>query len=161
MYLVFQKFNSYITKVLESVIFILFATMVIVSFSQVVTRFLEYPLYWSEELARYIAIWLTFLGASYALRKKGLAVVEALVYRLQEKPKKFLILFVNILIIVFCAIMIIYGFKLVAKTISQSSPALLIPMGLVYLSAPIGGALMMLYTLEEILAGFCNKQDGR
>ncbi len=146
-----KRLNSKVEYVLGRIIFIGLAAMVAISFSQVVTRWAEYPLYWSEELARYIAIWLTFLGASYALRFNALARVEALLGLLSAGQKRWLAIFISLIVIAFALFLCVYGYRISLRVVRQTSPAMFIPMTLVYASAPLGGLLMLLFGTEQLL----------
>ncbi len=151
MYAFVRTLNGVIESVLRKIIFVLFFAMVAVSFSQVVTRFFEYPLYWSEEMARYMAIWLTFLGASYALRRKGLAFVEALLAYLSLRQKQLLAIGISCFIIAFCVFLCVYGNSLMLRAMRQTSPAMFIPMGYVYACAPVSGLIMICFALEQLM----------
>ncbi len=62
-----QAFNTKINKILSGIMFVTFGLMVILTFLQVVFRYLiEQPLAWSEEGAKYLFIWATYMGASVA-----------------------------------------------------------------------------------------------
>jgi TRAP-type C4-dicarboxylate transport system permease small subunit len=137
---------------------LLFIVMIVSSFGQVISRYIfEYSLSWSEELARYAAIWLTFMGATVALKEKALAYVEAFINMLPGKISRWVGLFVNALNLTFCSMMLVYGYELVVKTAGQTSPALTLPMVLVYAAAPVSGMLMILYIIEFLMIDYLGK----
>ena len=123
--------NKATTKVSEWVMVIFALIMVLACFAQICTRLAGVPLSWSEELARYMAVWLTFVGAAYALRKGSLATVEILYNKLTGVSKKSLYVLISILVFVFSVILIKYGFEFSLKFMGQKSPALQIPKGMV------------------------------
>lgn len=97
---------------------------------------------WSEELARYLFIWMTYIGSSYALGEGGHIEIDVCKQALEKSriPKKDLALkvlgVVSILgTIVFLAIFgkIFWDFMMKIWTSAQESPTMHIPMGLVYL----------------------------
>lgn len=151
MHALLKRVNAVVERALGWTMFVLLSVMVLVSFGQVVTRFFEVPLYWSEELARYIAIWLTFLGASYALRHGALARVEALLGVLTPKQKRILGIVIGILVLAFALFLCYFGYRIALRVIRQTSPAMFIPMSFVYASAPVGGLLMLLFGGEQLL----------
>jgi len=146
-----RQINKLTTRVNEHIMFVFSVILILACFAQICTRIAGIPLSWSEELARYLAVWLTFIGAAYALRKGSLAIVEILFNKLSGTSKKILIVFISICIFVFCIILIRYGFAFSMKFMSQTSPALHIPKGIVYLSAPLSGILMCLYQIEYFI----------
>jgi TRAP-type C4-dicarboxylate transport system permease small subunit len=121
---------------------------------QVVFRYvLIRPLYWSEELARYLFVWLSVFGAALALQKRGHFGLEIFFRMFPPQMRRwveFLILFlVGALVVVILA----SGIELVAKTASQESPAMGIPMGWAYACLPLGAALMTFHLLVIFLKG--------
>ena len=143
--------NKATVKISEWIMVIFALIMVLACFAQICTRLAGVPLSWSEELARYMAVWLTFVGAAYALRKGSLATVEILYNKLKGVSKKTLYILISVLIFVFCVILIKYGFEFALKFMGQKSPALQIPKGVVYLCAPLSGLLMFLYQVEILV----------
>jgi len=156
---ILKKINCGITKIVEVVIVIFALVMVLACFAQICTRLAGVPLSWSEELARYMAVWLTFLGAAYALRKQTLVAVEILYEKLQGISRKALYLFISVLILLFCYNLIRYGWAFANKFMAQKSPAMQIPKGLVYLSAPLCGILMVLYQIEVVYDKVFSKES--
>lgn len=151
MYCALQQINSFIARVIGILLFFAFSIMIISCFTQITTRLLEIPATWTEETARYMAVWMTFLGVAYAFRHKTMIAVEILSDRLNGNSKKILSIFILILSFVFCIVLTIYGFILVVKISGQISPVLHVPMALVYSGLPIAGALMVLFSLEDII----------
>ena len=151
---VIRLFNRATAEACKWFMFAAAVVMILACFLQVCFRKAGAPLSWSEELARYLAVWLTFIGAAYALRTKGLSTVEILYNKLQGSVQKALYVFISFTILLFCCILIRYGFEFM----SQTSPAMQIPKGIVYLSAPISGILMMLYQLEFLVDAFIKKE---
>ena len=145
------KFNEAITKIDEWIIIAFAIVMVLSCFAQVVTRAIGMPLSWSEELSRYMAVWLTFLGAAYAHRKKSLVAVEILINALKGSGKKVLYIVISILILIFCYVLIRYGGAFAQKFMGQKSPAMQIPKGIVYLSAPVCGVMITLFQIEQMV----------
>jgi TRAP-type C4-dicarboxylate transport system permease small subunit len=148
---ILQLFNKLTDRINEVIMFIFAVVLILSCFAQICTRLAGVPLSWSEELSRYLAVWLTFIGAAYALRRKSLATVEILLDKCKGNSKKILFIIISLFVIVFSIILIRYGWAFSMRFMRQTSPALHIPKGLVYLSAPISGVLMCLYQLEILI----------
>lgn len=145
-----QRLSDKLNKAIEYVVAFLLAMMSIVVFSQVVSRYvLHASLPWSEELARYILVWLTFLGASVGVKRNAHIGVEVVVKFLPPFPRKIVNFITYILSLVFFMILIIYGSKAVGVTMTQCSPAMKIKMGYIYSAIAIGGILMMLHLIAK------------
>jgi TRAP-type C4-dicarboxylate transport system permease small subunit len=123
---------------------------------QVITRFLlPEPSSYTEEIARFLLIWIGLLGAAHAYRKKMHLGIDYFSQKLAFNQQKILSLTVYFLCALFAlSIFIIGGASLAQLTLelNQTSPALGIKMGYVYLVLPLSGSLILLYTFELVIA---------
>lgn len=145
--------THHIDRLCKAVIFSLFLVMVITTFLQIIFRYVfSAPLTWSEELSRYCLVWLTFTGAAVGIRTGIHVAVEALTRLLPARLKLLVMRFNYLLITVFAAALAKYGFELSMLNMKQLSPAMHIPIGLVYAAVPTGGLLILLFALEKLIA---------
>lgn len=122
---------------------ILLITMVTVIFAQVISRFVfNSPLSWSEELARYLFIWIIFIGASVAVREKAHFGIDFFVELFPNNLQKIMEYVSYLSMIIFAGVMIIYGIEMVKWTHMQISPSLHIHMSLPNLAIPVSGMLI-------------------
>lgn len=108
---------------------------------------------WSEELARFLLIWIGILGAAYASGKNMHLAIDLLMPRLNNKRKKRLYLFISTTIILFAvAVMVVGGLRLmyITQVLGQLSPALRIPMAAVYSVVPLSGILVIYYKVSNM-----------
>lgn len=106
----------------------------------------------TEELVRFGLVWVAMLASAYVVGKKSHLCVTLLSDNLNEKGKLFLEIVVQVLFILFAAVIMIYGgWQASLVTMGQISPSLSIPMGYVYLSVPVSGAIMLLYSVMNLL----------
>ena len=126
--------------------------MAIVVFLQVIFRYLlNFPLFWTEELGRYLLVWSSLLGGAIALKRNEHIAVTFVTDRVPEKYRNIIGKGVMILIIFQILILTIGGVELVYLTKQQISPALRIPMAVPYLALPIGGAIMLIHAIARLL----------
>lgn len=146
-----NRFIRGLTWVLERILIILGVLISIVVFMQVVFRYLlKQPLFWSEELPRYLLIWSTFLAAALAQKNLGHINLTLVVHLMPPKVQKWIRIITDFIILGFLGILV-YSGSIVSKiTIHHRSTALQIPMAVVYLALPIGGILMVVYLLLQI-----------
>ncbi|WP_162916648.1 TRAP transporter small permease [Cohaesibacter haloalkalitolerans] len=146
---------SAIEKTINFIIIVCLMMMTAVIFYQVVLRYVfDSSNIWAEEFARYAFIWVVLLGAASALRRFQHIRIDFVVNLLPERAQK-LINFINyILIVGFLATLIKYGIAISLKTTHQISAGLHIPMSFMYMSIPVGSALMLLFTVQIILRDF-------
>jgi TRAP-type C4-dicarboxylate transport system permease small subunit len=133
---------------LVPIVFVLSAGMFVIVFVQVIFRYiLNEPLPWSEELARYLMVWIASLGAVEAYGTGGHVGVNALVDNVPAVPRKLLRLLVHLVVAVLMVVILYQGFKLSAYLRDQVSPALEVPMTWPYLAIPAGATLLLLQAL--------------
>lgn len=150
-----MKYREKIDSFLAWTLVIIMSLMVINVLWQVFSRFiLGDPSSYTEELARYLMIWVGVLGAAYVSGKNKHVAIDYIPSKFsktnQFKVKKFVTWI--IMIFAFFAF-IIGGSRLVYITyiLEQFSPALQIPLAFVYLVIPISGILIVYYKINEIL----------
>ncbi|KUK56767.1 MAG: Tripartite ATP-independent periplasmic transporter DctQ component [Synergistales bacterium 53_16] len=148
-------------KIEENLLFASLIFTVTVIFIQVVMRYVfSNSLSWSEEAARYVFIWQTWIGASYAVRKKRHLRVEVIVDRFQGVARKFIELVVLALWIVFGCFLIYKGYQL-TKLIymrGQISAALGISMAIPYAAIPVGSFFMTSRLVLEAFRVFKDRE---
>jgi len=141
----------------ENLLFIALVFSVFLIFFQVVMRYVfGRSLSWSEEMARYLFIWYTWIGTSLAVRKRRHIRIEILTDFLKEKAKLRLELLVLLVWAGFSAFLAFKGLQ-VGKflyTSHQTSAALEIPMFFAYAAVPVGCALMCMRLVEEMKTVF-------
>jgi TRAP-type C4-dicarboxylate transport system permease small subunit len=148
---------NYFLKYLLGVLLII--TLIILSV-QIISRFIfNSPLTWSEELSRYLMVWITFVGAGLAIRYQKLIRLEFLFVLISFTPKveKGIRAVASLITIVFCFIVLRYSVQILEIVHVQKSAALQIPMSIPYLAISIGFLIMALNTLVSLLDG--NKQE--
>ena len=126
---------------------------VVLVFFQVVMRYVfQNSLSWSEELARYIFLWQTWLGASYAVKEHRHLRVEMLADRFKGRSRLVFELFVLLVWFGFSAFLAYQGYRMTAflAQSGQSSAAMQIPISWAYASVPVGCGLMALRLVGEI-----------
>lgn len=141
-----QKLEAWFVRVIGAFIGILLGLMVIIVFSNVIARyFLNSSLAWSEELSRFMLIWLAFLGSILAYIKNEHLGLDLLVF-LPTRVAMVVRIVANVLALVALAVLFWGGWQITALTMESgwTSPALSIPYGLVYLVVPFSGIMLLL-----------------
>ena len=148
-----RNLKPHVDRALERALAVLMAAMVLAVLWQVATRYLlRDPSSITEELARFGLMWLGLLGASYGFGQRAHLAIE-LVPRTWRT--RILELVVAACVAAFAIlVLIIGGLRLVKTTLAlgQTSAALQIERGYVYLALPLSGALILFYTVEAALA---------
>jgi len=122
---------------------------------QVFTRWvLNDPSAWTEELARYLLIWIGLIGAGYAAGKKLHLAIDLLPSVLHGRRRRVLEFLIDAIVLLFAVfVMMIGGVRLMSLTLlmDQTSAALGIRLGYVYLAIPLSGAVIAFYAVVSIM----------
>lgn len=149
-----KKTLSMLDNLLEWMMVILMVSLVVAISWQVVSRYLfASPSSWTEELARFLLIWIGTLGAAYVFRLNMHIGLDLLPKKLSGVAARNLHWFTQVVIIVFATtVLVIGGASLVQLTweLRQYSPVLGLPVSFVYLVIPLSGFLIVVYSI----AGF-------
>ncbi len=147
-----------VDKVIKNLLVLLMTLMVLNVLWQVFTRFImNDPSSFTDELARYLLIWLGLLGAAYVTGQNMHLAIDYLLNKTKPKIKIMLEYVINISIFLFALfVMVIGGFNLVALTLylEQISAALQIQLGYVYIVLPLSGLLIMFYSTVNLIQQF-------
>ncbi len=139
---------------------LLIAVMVACVTWQIVSRYLlGDPSPWTEELARFLLIWIGLLGGSFAYHMKMHLGLDLVSERLQGRARILHAQGIHIVVILFAATVLVGGgLSLVQLTseLNQYSAALGVPMSLVYCSLPISGVMFIFYALIALLEPVLN-----
>ena len=144
-----KQVKGVLDKVVGWVLVVLMAASVVNVLWQVFTRFvLEAPSSFTEELARYLLIWIGVLGAGYVVGQRAHLALELLPEKLTGRRRQLLEGVIQISVVLFAAfVLVLGGIRLVyvQLKLGQMSPSLGVPLGWVYLVLPISGLLMVFY----------------
>ncbi|MEH6405687.1 MAG: TRAP transporter small permease [Leeuwenhoekiella sp.] len=141
-------------KVLGGFLVFLMAMIVLAVLWQVFSRYvMQSASSFTEEVARYLLIWIGILGAAYASGQQDHLAINILPPKLSPPNRIKLRIGINILIILFSIVALIIGggnLVYVNYELGQYSAALGLPLGFVYMVLPLSGALIVFYKLIEL-----------
>ena len=146
-----HKVSNVLNRGCSGVLIAALAAMVLLTGAQIVCRLFFTALAWSEELSRYLLIWSTFLGAGIVYKHGGHISVTLLHGFLPPMAGKAVKIFIHVVCGAFCVIAIYYGFRYMGMQGNQLSAALRLPMRYMYMSIPIGFAIMEVHVVDAIL----------
>ncbi|MFC2166845.1 TRAP transporter small permease [Acidobacteriota bacterium] len=158
-----RNIKTSVDKILEGILIVLMAANVLNVLWQVFTRFvLKNPSSFTEELARYLLIWIGLLGASYVAGRKMHLAIDVVVNRLSGRIKRLTEYLIEVLIFIFAlSVMVFGGIRLVSITLAlnQISAVLRIKLGYVYLVLPLSGLILMFYSLLFLMEIYTKQKD--
>ncbi len=115
-------------------------------FLEIVLRPFNISIAWSGEAARFLFVWVIYLGISYAIRDGRHIRVLALVKLLPVKIQQFLNLVSNLVFLSYQGIVLYYAIKITEKSfrLGQLAPAMEIPLAFLYVCLVVSAALSII-----------------
>jgi TRAP-type C4-dicarboxylate transport system permease small subunit len=140
-----------INRLVELVVVIQFAVLVIVVTAAVFARYvLNDSIVWAEELARYLFVWLSFLGGGLGVGSNIHVGVDSLVELMPGRVKAAVQILMELMIVAFTLVLIWAGAEFAAFGMRTEALLIPIPMGYVYLAVPVGGFVMLINVLVHL-----------
>ena len=139
--------RKWLDRIVGTICILLFALMVVVGSYQIITRFIfNNPSTISEELLTYSFAWMAMFATAYVFGKRDHMRMTFVVDKLAPAQRKVLEIVLEILVIAFAVIVLIYGgFNIMGLTMTQKTASLGVMMGQVYAVVPISGILIAIY----------------
>lgn len=139
------------TEEVICVFLILFATSLL--FVNVILRNLGMGISWSEELVRYIFIWITFIGSAICVRFGSHVSIDIINSFLSEKAKTKIVFIASAITLAFLLLMLVKGIEAVFFNYvnGQISPTLSLPFYFIYAVIPLGFFLMIVHYIEFLV----------
>jgi len=154
----FERFSFTLNSWIEYLLFGLGFTMTVVVAVQVFCRYvLNQSLFWSEELARYLLVWLSFLGASVAYRRQAHPGIDVLYAKLPAAWQRITATAVHLASLSLFAVMIFFGYRFAYFVRLQISPALYLPKWIVFSIIPISGCILMVHGINFLLQQYAGE----
>lgn len=137
-----QKVDKCLSMIENAVIILGLSAMFLILLAQVIMRYVfSRPLTWSEEAARFIFVYVSFIGISYAYRQKGHIRMEVVVNLFPQAVRRGLEVLINLGTIALFCYMIPFSFRFIGIQAGVKATATHIPMSIVYTAPPLGMAL--------------------
>lgn len=152
---------DFVNKIVGVLVGLMLAFMSLLVIAQVFFRFvIKTPLHWSEELSRYLMIYVVFLGAALVLRKQRMIAIEFVSETISESMRKVLKTVILLIVIGFSLILLVQGIDILDRVSGQTSAGLGVKMSYSYAAIPMGAALLIMNAVATILEFFVKKEEG-
>ena len=161
-----HKIRKGMNAVVSTICIILFAVMVVVGTYQIITRFVfNNPSTISEELLTYTFAWMAIFSSAYVFGKRDHMRMTFVADKLPKEQRKILEIIIELLIIAFAVIVLVYGgFTIMGLTMTQKTASLGVMMGVIYAVVPISGILIAIYGVLNVIdlcAGYENTEEDK
>jgi TRAP-type C4-dicarboxylate transport system permease small subunit len=151
---IMKKFFDVVLFVQRKICAVLLLAMIVVTTIQIVARvILHVSSAWTEELSRFLMIWITFIGGTGMLIKGEHLAVDFLSSMYTPSARKIARIVNNLIYTFFSGFMLIFGYKLFTNPITMRSltPALQVPRKWIYVILPVCMVFMVLYSLYDLV----------
>lgn len=140
-------------RVVDTAAIVVFTAMLGCVLAQVVFRyFLNAPLVWSDELARYLFVWASFLGWIIAARRRSHLSIDTVTLRLAPRGQAALRFVGALAGVAFAAVLVLYGWRITQRNLDVETTTLFFPMGVVYAIVPLAAFAVGVYALADARA---------
>ena len=131
---------------------LLVATITVIVALGVFFRFvLNNSLPWTEEVAKFVMVWLAFIGAPVVLREGGHIAIDVLPTRLPSPIGPIVMMLVHVIVMVVLGVLVFQGWALAWNALPQIAATVDVSLFYIFLAVPIGSALMLAVSLELLL----------
>ena len=148
-------FYRVLSRAVEGLIVLAATTLVTIVTTEVVLRYgFKHSLIFTEELSRYLMVWIVFLGSALAVRDGSHIRINFLIKRFNQRNQKWLRLSAHILTLGFLVFVAIEGIKILPRQLYQMCITINISIFYFYLAIPVGSILMIIFllpTFKDIL----------
>lgn len=146
-----EKINFIVVKMEKIMLIFLISEMVILAAVQILSRFvIKKPISWSEELLTYSFIWLSFIGASFALATNKHFEVDLFTIKLNVRTRKIIFILIKILMLVFTILMIKDGYRFASINKFQMMSIMPFSMFWPCIIVPLSGIFMFIHICTKI-----------
>jgi len=153
------KFTAWLVRAQMVVLIMLFASLNVSVFLQVITRYVtQSPLPWTEEASRFCFIWIVLWGASICVKRQRHFAVDLLPSTLSPRTKWIILILINLLVMAFAIVLIVHGWRFFKIGLIRMSPTGYLRMAWAYSAIPTSGIFMVIYNLEAFAQLFRGPQ---
>lgn len=131
---------------------LLVATITVIVALGVFFRFvLNNSLPWTEEVAKFVMVWLAFIGAPVVLKEGGHIAIDVVPTRLPSPLGPLLMMLIQVIVMVVLGVLVFQGWALAWNALPQLATTVDVSLFYIFLAVPIGSALMLAVSLELLL----------
>ncbi|PJG85209.1 TRAP transporter small permease [Conservatibacter flavescens] len=131
---------------------LMLVVMIALVFFNVILRFFfNSGLVWSEEVSRYVFVYVIYIGAIVAMKENAHLGVDTLIKNVPEKIKMLLFVLGRIIIVVVMGILVKGSYAMVMQSMTAKAAATGLPLSFVYVTGVITGAAIILISVLNVI----------
>lgn len=157
-----RKMNDFLMRICGVLVMVMVPVMTVIIFLQVVMRYVFMaPFAWSEELSRYLLVWISCLGSAYAVRKVMHINIVFVRNLFPDTVKTLMSISSHVIVMLFFIFCLYHGWIDSIEEWAQRTAAMQIPMTFPKLAIPVGFGLMVLFNTELLIEDIKKAFSGR
>ena len=154
----FDRVSYQADRAARFLVALMMAVMSAIVLFGVFNRFIfKIPISWTEEIAKYLLIWISMIGSAIAVRIGGHMGVGMFVSKLRQRPRTVVTWINQLAIVGFIVILIYLGMKVSIKELHTFGYTTRIPMFWPFLAIPVGGLMILIQLLSILKMLFKNE----
>ncbi len=159
-----RQLEDKLDSVLEKIVVVLLALLVLaivfqVLYRFVIVKFVSFSFPFTEEFARYLLMWITYLILGVCFKDGMHASVVFISSALPKKGKMALFVFIRTAMLSFLGVALAMGIRITAKSWRYTTPTLEWPMSVLYAAVVVGSVLMAMQIILEMLGVFTGQEE--
>lgn len=143
-----------LVRMLEWLVILLFAMLTLDVLWGVFSRYaIGHQSRWTEEVAIYLLVWVSLLGAALTYREHGHLGVDYFVGKLSESARRVVAVVAELAVLLFALFALVFGgMMLVLQNLeaNQVTPALGLKVGYLYVTVPLCGIFFVIFSIEHL-----------
>jgi TRAP-type C4-dicarboxylate transport system permease small subunit len=156
-------FTRLLVRSLEWILIFILGFMVVLVFGNVVLRYgFNSGILFSEEVSRFLFVWMVFLGSVLMLRDNGHLGVHTLTKKLPLAGKKFCKLLSDLITLAVCVLLSVGAWQIIGLNMANIAPISGIPLGVVYMACmfcSLGMGVLLIGSIYRLLSGTMTEQE--
>ena len=146
------RINDFFVKLAKRLCIYLLAVMTAIVLTGVFFRYvLNNAIPWTEEVSKFLMIWMALMGAPVGLQMGTHVGIEALKNALRGRPHFSLLLLGQLIILSLLLVWIKEGLAMTQMAMRQTASSIEISLGWIYLAIPVGSLMMLTIIVQQII----------
>lgn len=141
---------DWINRIFENLIYICMAALIVVVTVQITSRSLFTATSWSEEMSRFLLIYISLMGAACAFKNNKHISIRLFHDKLSPRAGRVFEIVVGVLCVVFFILMLRYGVNLILNQRYQVSGTMKVPIQYIYIAIPVTTGVMLLQGIQKL-----------
>lgn len=147
-----KQLAAIVLKVEELIASALLCIISVLVFISAVARTFGRPINWTQDVALLAFAWLTFIGSDVLARSGKLINIDMLIYLLPKGLQKIIGIIFDVMMVIFLAVLLFYGYKLVTQSWFRVFNTLKLSYAWCTMAVPVGAFLMLTSMINRTIS---------